>query len=209
MPTTGMTSSKNKLSALKKQLDGIADQSGASKLSHAIGDLLSAISYDDKILIHSSLNYLLEALRLTAKDLVERELKNTESMKRSLREAWHEHIDGLVCENFEELRKVVESIIDDRLAMITSFRDQGIKQLEELGYHVDNANQLEASILDLQTWKQEIFRDWPSPNKVPSPLNREALAQVRAALSRGKKGMTKEDIIALSKEAAERTGPGG
>jgi len=114
-----------------------------------------------------------------------------------------------VCDNLGELRKAVESIIDERLTAMTNFRDQGIKRLEELGHNVDNADQLETAILDLQSWKQQIFQDWPSANKVPSPLNREALAQVKATLARGKKGMSKEDIIALSKEAAERTRPGG
>ena len=209
MPATEPTDSKNKLVALKKRLVGIADQCGADRLSRAVSDLLSALNYDDEILIDSSLNHLLEALRATAKELIERALKNTESVKREFRKAWDENIDGVVCDNLGELRKAVESIIDERVAAMMNFRDQGIERLEDLGYNVDNADRLEATILDLQSWKQQIFQDWPSPSKVPSPLNREALAQVRAALTRGKKGMSKEDIIALSKEAAERTRPGG
>src|SRR5437879_923575 len=85
MPATEPTDSKNKLAALKKTLVGIADQCGAESLERAVSDLLSALNYDGEILIDSSLKSLLEALRATAKELIERALKNTESVKREFR----------------------------------------------------------------------------------------------------------------------------
>jgi hypothetical protein len=58
-----------------------------------------------------------------------------------------------------------------------------------------NAQQLEEGILDLEAWKAGIFVDWPAPDKKPSSLNRQAIAEAREALARGERGWRREDLI--------------
>ena len=41
----------------------------------------------------------------------------------------------------------------------------------------------------------DLLKDWPSPNKRPSPINRKLLAETRDAIIRGERGLKKEELI--------------
>jgi hypothetical protein len=191
------TSKRSKLDVLKEQMEGLAKrvQPVRPGLSQAVRDLLTATSYDDETLISSSLNALFEALTGVVRDIVQSELEASDAAKKGLQEAWREYVDGFPCENFDELRKMLESFIDERIARMTGVRDELVRLLEERDYQIENTQQLEDSIRDLRRFRENILKDWPSPSKRPAPINRQAVAEARAAIERGEKGMSRDDLV--------------
>ena len=163
--------------------------SGASLWSQAIRDFLAATSYRDETLIKASVKSLFEAMTRVVQDIVKRELEVSDATKKGLQEVWREQVDGVPCENLDEVRKTLESFIDEQIAKMANVRDGLVRALEERDYRVENKQQLEHSIRDLRTFRENILKDWPSSSRKPAPLNRQAIAEARAAIARGEKGM--------------------
>jgi hypothetical protein len=190
------TSRQNTLGAMKEHLEGLANSRRVPPgISQAVRELLTAINYADETLINSSLHALREALRLFVRDIVQRELEVTEITKNHIQEGWRKHVDGAAAENFDELKKLIESFIDERITSMTGARDELVKILEEKEYPVENAQQLENSIRDLRRFRENILKEWPSPGRRPAPLNRQAIAEARAAIARGEKGLRKDELV--------------
>ena len=188
---------RSKLDALKNALGRLAKSASIARpeLLRPIKDLVAALNYEDNVLIQSSSISLLEGLRNFVQDIIRRALEVSELAKSGLRKAWRETVDGVPCDDLEELRRAVEEHIDERLAALTALRDGPVKMLEVRGVPVENAQQLEDGIQDLRELKENIFKDWPPSDKQPSPLNRQAIDEARAAIRRGEKGMRREDMI--------------
>jgi hypothetical protein len=191
------TTKRSKLDALKEQVESLARrvQPVRPELSQAVRDLLTASCYDDETLINSSMNALFEALTGVVREIAQREIEVADATKKGLQEAWHEYVDGFPCENFDEFRKVLESFINERIARMTGVRDELVRVLEERAYPIENTQQLEDSIRDLSRFKENILKDWPSSSKRPAPINRQAVAEARAAIARGEKGMRRDDLV--------------
>jgi hypothetical protein len=188
------TTNRTTLRALKKAFERIA--SGVRpELAQPIFDVLAAVEYDDETLVAATQNSLLKALQEAARDIIQKELQATQEMKRCLRDAWRENVNGVPREDFNDLRKLMESFIDKRLSRLQDVRDKLVKLLEDRDYLVEGSQPLEECILALQTWKEAIFKDWPSTDNTPAPLNRQAVAEAREAIGRGAKGMRKEDLV--------------
>jgi hypothetical protein len=202
---------RNKLEELKEKFESLAKSTArvSPRLSHAARDLLTAISYEDETLIDSSLNSLMEALRMLVREIVQKELDAAKGTKIGIQKGWQECVDGAVHENFDPLKKVIESVIDARIASMTGVRDELVKMLEEKDYPVENAQQLENCIRELRRFKENISKDWPTPGKPPSPLNQQAIAEARAAFTRGDRTMRKDELVWESdpaKKAVESAG---
>jgi hypothetical protein len=185
------------IDALKEKLQDIAGSSArvAPQLSDAILDVLTALDYADESLLASSCNSLLSCLVVVARDIIQREVKASEDTREGIKKAWREHVDGVACENFDEIKNVIESIIDERIASMTKIRDKLVKPLEEKEYQVENSQQLEDGIREVRRFRETILKDWPSLNKRVSSINRQAVAEAREASARGNKGMRKDELI--------------
>jgi hypothetical protein len=191
------TAKRDQLEALKQTLESIAASSrdGTSALSRAILDLVIAADYADKALLESSLNSVLSCVADLARDLIQSMIATTEQTKAAIRQYWREKVDCVANEDFDELKNGIESIIDMRISSMSNARDELVKKFEEKGYKVENAGQLEDSIRNLRQFRQDILKEWPLPSKSPSPLNRQAIAEARAAIARGEKGLRKDELI--------------
>jgi hypothetical protein len=199
------TTNRDKLDSLKEKLEGIANSrlQVFPEVSQTIRSLVVAINYSDEPLMESALNSVMGAFRPVAEHIIKQEVAKSETTKESLRKSWRECVDGVVCENFDELRKVIESCIDKRLASMRRVRDELANVLEKFHVSVENASQLVDSIRDLQEWKENIQNDWPSSSRRPAPVDQQAVAEVREAFARGERGMRKEDFL-RSRDPSEK-----
>lgn len=188
------TTSASNLDLFKEELEKLADHA-PPQLSQAVRDLLAAASYSDTTLVDSTLNSLFEAMRLVARDIIQKELASTAGMRAGVRILLQTHFDGRVCEDFDALKEMLESEIDKRLATMTWVRDEQVRPLEEQNYPVENAQQLDEGIRDLRRWRESLLKDWPDPSKPPASIDKDAIAQARAALKQGKGRMSKDDML--------------
>src|SRR5688500_18566393 len=111
------TINRGELEALKKKLADVADHSPRMlpQLSDAIGGMLTAVSYADEVLLKSSVNSVLSSLTDVARDIIEKEVKAAKDTRDGIKKAWREYVDGVPCEDFDELKNVIESLIDERI----------------------------------------------------------------------------------------------
>jgi len=191
-------SNRGKMESLKRRLEGIVKSTSQltnPTLSLAFRAMLAAISYADKTLMESSFNSLLEALSSTAQEIVQHEIRETDETMNALREFWRENVDGCPCENFDELGDAIGSLIDQRLSRMTRAREELVTPLAETNYGAANAAQLDDSIRSLQQFKQAIFKDWPFTKRPLPPVNRQSIAEARAAIARGAGGLRRSDLI--------------
>jgi flagellar biosynthesis/type III secretory pathway protein FliH len=195
--TVADTVHRGELDALKKELEEKAKSTArvAPQVSEAIQELITAISYDDRALLDSSLNSLFSCLADVARDIIKREVLASEGIREGIRQAWKERFEGRPCENLDEVKNVIASPIDERMASMIRLRDNLVKMIGENGYPVENAQQLEDGIRELRRFRENILRDWPSPSRQPSPINRKAVAEAREAIARGEKGLRKQDLV--------------
>jgi len=188
------TTNRSGLDALKDESEHVAKRS-RPEMSQAIRNLVSAISYDDETLMESSQTSLYEALALAVRDIINKEIEASEKTKQSLREAWFTRVDGIPRSDFEDVRAVIESLIDGRIARMTCLRDEPVKLLEQQECPVENADQLEESIKAMRLFRENILADWPVPGKRPAAINRQAIAEARAAIGQKGKWLRKEEMI--------------
>ncbi len=193
---TEITSACAKFDAWKKEMEQWAKRV-PPELSRAIRNLMTAISYADEILTESSVASFWEFMALSARDIVQKYLEAARGTKEGLREGWQEYIDGTPRESFQELRKIIESFIDDRIAEMTNLQDGLVRLVEEEGYPIENKKQLEDGLRDLFAFKESMFTDWP--NEQPGPINKQAIGEARASISQKEKWLRKEDMVYPSK----------
>jgi hypothetical protein len=188
------TVNRNQAETMKRTLESIANSSSGvpPQVNSAILDVVTAANYADEALLVSSFNSLLSCLADVARYLIQRTITAVEETKTAIRKGWRESVDCLACEDFDDLKNAIESIIDERISTMSQLRDKMVKKLEERDYKVENAQQLEDAIRDLRQFRQDILKEWPSPNKPPSSLNRQAIAEAREAIARGEKGLRKD-----------------
>ena len=186
--------SRRHLDALKMELKELAGSGTDPKLTQPIEDMLTALHYADETLLEASFHSLLSGLTDVARDFVVKELKLVNATKEGIAKGWREHVDGHACEEFDELKNVIESLIDDRIASMSRLRDKLVRPLNERGCIVDNAPHLEEGIRDLRQFRHDLLRNWPSSSKLPTAIDRAAIAEARAAIASGAKGLRKDQL---------------
>jgi hypothetical protein len=201
-----MPETVNQCDALRRKLRELASSSMrvAPELSEAIQGVLTAANYADQALLDSSLNSFLSCLADVARDIIKREISASESTREALKKNWNEYIDGIPRENFDDLKSIITSIIDEQLASMTKLRDKLVKLLEEKECPVENAQRLEEAIRDWQRLNDDVLKDWPSSDTRPSPINRQAVAEAREAIGRGNFGMRKNELV-WGRDQAKKT----
>jgi hypothetical protein len=155
----------------------------------------SRTNYEDQTLVDSAHASLLSALAEVASDCVARELDVAENTKSGLREVRQKSIDKKAYDLavFEKIRDEIESIIDERIASMLKAR-KFVNCLQKLEQEVKNAQALEDGIRGLRSFREDFLKRWPTA-KPPSPLDQAAIAEARAAIRRGEKGMSKSELV--------------
>ena len=187
------TTKNTALEQLKAKLEAAQKKDMGGRIGDAIRDLLAAISYEDDILLESSAEALFVSLADVAADLIRADLKRAGFVKQVIRSAFEE-IDGVACEDFDELKNTIESIIDVQIGSMMN----GQKLVEVLKSQecvVENADQLEEGIRSLRLFRENLIKGWPSTDRQPSPLNTEAIAKARTAIANGCKGLRKGEMV--------------
>jgi len=202
------TANRSEIDELKSVLQRIADTIAANcpQVSDAALALIAAVNYDDQALVDSAHASLRSALAELASDCISRELSATEGMKSGLREGWQKYIDKKAYEIavFEEIKDTVESIIDERIARMLKVRTL-VNCLKDLEQEVKNAQALEDGIRDLRRFRENLWKGWPS-RKPPSPVDRTALAEARAAFQRGERRMSKDELVWRNRQSERAAG---
>lgn len=191
------TVNRNEIDQLKSSLQHLAETAAAKcpQVSDAALALITAVNYDDQTLVDSAHASLMAALAEVASDCVARELNATEGTKSGLREGWQKFIDKRAFELavFEEIKDTIESIIDERIFRMLKLRTF-VNCLKDAEQKVKNAQALEEGIRELRRFREDLLKGWPS-HKPPSKLNRAAIAEARAAIKHGEKGMSKDELV--------------
>ncbi|HWY87641.1 MAG TPA: hypothetical protein VNX28_12990 [Gemmataceae bacterium] len=187
---------QGKLSELKKKLEeAINSGKVRSPITAAIRDVLAAINYGDHILLDSSLNALFGGLTSAARDIIRVGLAKSEATKKALLHAWRDFVDGHAYEDFDDLKDLFETFIDESIAEMTTTQRDIVLMLEKADYHVENAQQLEDGIRSMRKFRENILKEWPASGKNPSPINREAVDEARKAIAAGYKGLSKDQLV--------------
>jgi hypothetical protein len=196
IPTDTVT--RNEVDELKSELRRLADSADEAlrpQVRDAALDLIAAINYDDKTLMDSCFNSLLVGMADMARNYIPKDLSAAKGVKEGFKKAWEKFINKKAYDIaiFEDIKDVVESMIDARIASMSRGRKM-VALLGELGQQIENAKLLEDGIRDLRKFREDVLKGWPS-RKPPSSIDRTAIAQAREAIARGEKGMRKSDLV--------------
>lgn len=167
---------------------------GLPSLSAAFRSLLAAIEYDDRILIDSTINMILEDLQKFVEWVIPQWYDGFERCQESLRDLWKLMSENPL-ENYDDVRKVVEEGLADALEQRTKLRDGLVKTLQTHGYEVTKTQQLDQDIERLMIFKKKILDSWPLSSRPLPPVNKEMIAAAKARRARGERGESIEDLI--------------
>jgi hypothetical protein len=182
--------------ALREQMRSLVGQLDAGiprAFTLATKAFLTAMEYDDIALMRSRLEEVREALTEVVREAIQKRLGWPQVSRKACRKIM-EIVTGEPNEDFDEPGKEIESHFDKMLKDLTDLRDGPVKSLQEHGYSVENASELDRDIAELQELKRGVLEDWPwSEQKLP-PVDRKRVAESRAAFHR-KEGERIEDLI--------------
>jgi hypothetical protein len=162
--------------------------------AQALQALLAAVDYHDVTLIRSHLNTALEALRDLVNDAIAKRCASLELLRDTWQKTW-EMLKARPSENCDDMRRVVEGRLTAILENFTGLRDGPVRLLQERGYDVARAAQLDRCIQELEGLRHGIFENWPWSDEELPPVDRDMVAASRAAIARGERGERIEDLI--------------
>jgi hypothetical protein len=181
---------------LQEHLEGLDDELDAGiplAFTQAVKSFLTALDYDDPALMRSHLNDAREALRDVIREVIAQRLEWPRRAREGCQRV-KEKIVGCPRESWDDLGKGLASRFDKRLQSLTDLRDGSVRALQERGYEVENAPQLERAIEELRELKERTLANWPWTDKELPPVDRNMVAESRAALARGE-GERIDDLI--------------
>lgn len=195
MPETTNQSAGVLPKKLREELENIANSVTGIRpeFTQAIRDFLTAISYEDKTLVASTRNALLDALRGAVQDSLPAELERSKLIMEAVRSFVRKKVAGFLFEDdVEEPKKAIEVVINERIVSLTGLRDEVVAKLEQMGYPIDNAQDLQDGIRDLRRFLENLFKEWPRVGEPPAPLDKKAIEEARSQIV--EKGLRKEDM---------------
>lgn len=199
---------RSEIDELKGELQRLGGKAVGTwpQVSDAALALIAAIEYDDETLVQSSSVSLGAGLAEVANGCVASALNASDGTQAGFREGWQKYIDKKAYELaiFEDIKDKIESILDEQIAGMLKLR-KFVQSVEELGHHVEKSQALEAGIRVLRNFREDFLRGWPA-RRPPSPINREAVANARAAMRRGEQGMSKDQLIWRDKRSEKSVG---
>ncbi|SRR6266851_4343562 len=155
-------------------------------------DFVEAVRCDDEILLQSTTNSAFQTFRLMAHDLVRICEEHSADTQRELEDVSSKG-EGVVLD--DESMKWHLCHIDHQIEMMTKVRDDVIALIEKFGYAVENRQGLERAINELQQFKENLLKNLPDLERPPAPLNRQNFEEVKNAIARGDKLMTRKDLV--------------
>lgn len=173
---------------------GELDADVPAGFTRAVRSFLTALEYDDPALVRSHLHAALEALVGVTDEAVRRRLgwpERIEAPCRALRELAEQAEPG----QFDDLGRETAARFDRMIAALTDLRDGPVKLLLDHGYEVGAADQLDRDVRALMRLKEDTLGNWPWSVAALPPLDRQMLAESRAAFQRGEPGEPVEELI--------------
>jgi hypothetical protein len=183
-----------RLQELIDRLSGQMDASIPSSVNEALQSLVSAVDYKDVALLQAAIHETLTALQESIEQAVQRRLGWPRQVKANCRRVI-ELIKGCPSENWDEAGTHLEARFSGMLKDLTELRDGPVKFLQEHGYPIGNAGQLDSDIGELRELKQGVLGDWPWSNKPLPPVDWEMARKAMADMKKGKPGEPLEDLI--------------
>jgi hypothetical protein len=175
-------------------LVGELDSSFPEDFVQAMRSLLAAMEYRDSVLMRSHLTALLKFWQEFTEDAIRGSLGKPER----IREAWKvttEDLKESPAENYDEVGRFIDSSFKETLKDLTDLRDGPVKMLRDRGVEVANSSDLEREIQALEKLQTGILENWPWSDRPLPPVDRQMVAESRAAFARGEKGERAEDLI--------------
>jgi hypothetical protein len=164
--------------------------------AHAMKSFLTALDYEDPILMRARLFEVRDGLADAVNEAVEKRLRLPE-LAAEMCHAVLEDIEGHPfdsAEELEQIRRDMETNLDRFSQALTDLRDEVVRVFVAHGLEVPNAAQLQASIEKLQALKEEVFAGWPRVGQELPPVDRRMVEASRAAIDRGE-GERVEELI--------------
>src|SRR5207249_6066450 len=152
------------------------------ELAQATRSFLAALRYRDEVLEESTKTYVYKLFATIAREAAEEEIDVSAQVMTKLQEGWRKTIDGVVQEDFDKIRRVCLSFIDERIANMTGLRDDLIVYLDAEGYRVENSQELNRAINDLRQFKENLLKDWPDSERPPAPVNRQVIDEAKKSI---------------------------
>jgi hypothetical protein len=163
------------------------------EFSQQIRDFLSAISYEDRVLMGSSLDALLDGFRLVVRDSLVSELRMSKATMDAVRAFLQEHVEGVLFEDDVEVpNQAIAAVVDERIVVLVGWQDDVVLRLEKMGHLVENAQALRDGILELRRFRETLLKQWPRVGEPLAPLDRQAIQEARSQIAQ--KGLRKEDM---------------
>jgi hypothetical protein len=191
---------KEQIQALIKKFEG---SERLSELVKTLNALVTAIDYDDSVLIESSLDGIFEAIARTVEKCIA-DFAGTAEKIRPLLPAFWNMIEDYPPEGFQEIGHTIASQFDNQLKMGEELRDKIIKILRDHEYKVGNAAALDQEIRELRTLKAEMLKDWPWEDRPLPAVDRAMVTRSRDAIACGEKGLRVEDLIREARDDSDK-----
>lgn len=166
---------------------------GSSELAAVLNALVTAVDYKDPVLVQSRLNGVFAAIRDQVQEIIADLSGAAASFWDRIPTFWHD-LEESAPEFHQELGKSLESAFDRILSERVGLRDHIVKKLQTLGFEVGNAKDLEQEIVELQSLKETVLKDWPWEDRPLPPVDWNLVAESRSAFARNE-GVRLEEII--------------
>jgi len=175
----------------------IGEIEGVEPLEEVVKNLnamLTALDYNDVVLVESRLSSVFEALARVAEDCITRVVGQTARIKGSLPRFWSS-VEDCPPELFQQIGETVAACFDSRLQLLAKLRDGVVKSLSQHEYRVDNSENLHREADELRLLKEEILTDWPWQDRPLPEVDRSMVARSRTAIRRGDMGESLENLL--------------
>src|SRR5258708_18300865 len=185
---SGELDKRTELKKMEREAMGIMDPT----LSQVLRDFLAAVRCDDETLVQSTAISAYETFRLIARDIGRKLVDVSFDMQRRLQKV-SSKVEGVVLD--DEVMRSYLSGIDKLIAAMTMVRDEIVNPLGEIGFPVENHQELEQTINNLRQFRENLLKDWPDLERLPAPLNHQVIEEAKKSVAREEKWMTRKDLI--------------
>jgi hypothetical protein len=181
--------------ALERLTSPLEDSSASAGFFRAMQAVQEARQYDDPVLIKHHLAEASESLRAVVNEAVRKSLGRPSQIGelcRRLRDGLTQ--DDLTGGRADEVGRELEARFDRLIGWLSRIRTEPVQLLLDRGYEVENVARLDQDIQELRSLKEETLSRWPWSAAALPPVDRNMIAESRAALARGE-GERIEDLI--------------
>ena len=171
------------------------DASVPAAFARAVRSFLTAVDYNDAALMRSRWTEVGEALVDATDEAIQKRLVWTQGIKESYRDTLADS-EGmpLGLDNLDELGREFKTNFDRALAVLNDIQQEVVGLFAIHKVEVPSAEQLRKEINELSAFRTDIVDNWPWIDRPLPPVDRQMVAESRAAFARGE-GEPIEDVI--------------